>query len=126
MANKTLTAEERKEIVESMTIDDIINWCKENNQLPWLAAKMEEKVERKHYPYVKEKDPKTGKLKCKKDENGKRIVDYTKPPRTTQIKIGFMEIKTAFIAKFMPELQAPKKAVETVTMADKLKAAMEG
>ena len=121
-----LTEKEKKQIVKDMTIDHIIAWCKKNEQLPWLSAKMNEKVERKHYPYVKELDPTTGKLKCKLDENGKRIVDYTKPPRTKQIPIGFMEIKRDFIDKFMPELKAPKKAVETVSMADKLKAAMGG
>ena len=118
-----LTEAEKKQIVKDMTIDHIIAWCKKNNQLPWLSAKMEETVERKHYPYVMEKDA-NGKLKCKLDENGKRIVDYTKPPRTKKVAIGFMEIKRDFIDQFMPELKAPKKEAVSVSMADKLKAAM--
>jgi hypothetical protein len=121
-----LTEKEKKQIVKDMTIDHIIAWCKKNDQLPWLKAKMSEKVERKHYPYVKEKDPVTGKLKCKLDENGKRIPDYTKPPRIHHIDIGFMEIKRDFIDTFMPELKAPKKEKTSVSMADKLKAALEG
>lgn len=120
-----LTEKERKQFIKDLDIDRIIELCKKNGELAWLEAKMQEKVTRKHYPYVKEKDPVTGKLRCKLDENGCRIVDYTKPPKTTTIPIGFMEIKTAFIDTFMPELKAPKKE-KAPTMADKLKAAKEG
>ncbi len=120
-----MTNAEKKALVKDMTIEDIISYCKENNQTAWLSAKMEETVTRKHYPYVKEKDPKTGKLKCKLDENGKKIVDYTKPPKLHTQPIGFMEIKRDFIVKFMPELLcAPKE--KPVSMRDKLAAALEG
>lgn len=119
-----LSTAEKKRIVRDMTIDHIIAWCKNNNALPWLEAKMSETVERKHYPYVKERDA-NGKLKCKLDENGKRIPDYSKPPKIHTQPIGFMEIKTAFIREFMPGLIVGKKTAPAATMADKLRAALE-
>jgi hypothetical protein len=117
-----MTAAEKRQLVKDMSIEDIIDYCKENNHLSWLESKMSEKVVRKHYPYVKERDPQTGKLRCKLDENGKRILDYSKPPKQHEQPIGFIEIKTAFIDEFMPELKAPKKE-KPVSMLDKLKAA---
>lgn len=121
-----LTKEEKKAIVKDMTIDHIIAWCKKNGQLKWLEKKMSETVTREYYGYVKEKDPETGKMRCVKDEYGKKIIDRSKPPRRKTQPIGFMEIKRDFIEKFMPELKVGEPKAAAPSMMDKLKAAKEG
>ena len=35
---------------QSITIEDIIEWCKENNQVEWLKAEASKEVEQKIYP----------------------------------------------------------------------------
>lgn len=64
---------------KKMKIEDIIAWCKENNQVDWLKE-----IAKKTYPATNKK---TGE--------------------TFERKISFIEIKNEFVAKFMPEL-APK------------------
>ena len=120
MSNK-----EKAEFVKSLDMDAIIFWCKNNNQLPWLEAKTNETVVREYYGYLKAPDPKDGKLRCVKDEYGKRIIDRSKPPRRKVEPIGFMEIKRDFIATFMPELLTEKKTDPKISMKDKLIMALE-
>lgn len=84
---------------KTMTIEDIINWCTANNQTAWLKAKAAEKVACKVYPKV----------------NGK--ADKTQAPVTEMRKITFIQIKTDFVNKFMPEL-APKAANKKKSMYD--------
>lgn len=67
---------------QTMKIEDIVSWCKANNQVAWLKAEAA-----KTFPV----------------ENGK--------PR----KITFIELKLAFVEKFMPEI-APKKKEKKPTM----------
>lgn len=116
---------ERADFVKSLDLDAIIFWCKNNNQLPWLEAKTQETVVREYYGYLKAPDPKTGKMRCVKDEYGKRIIDRSKPPRRKVEPIGFMEIKRDFISTFVPELKSNKPTTPTISMKDKIKAAME-
>jgi hypothetical protein len=107
--------EERKMNYQSMNINDIINWCKENNQVDWLKATMETKVPYKQYPRKKV---------IKLDENGNVVVnakgkvqfttvaDKSKAPKTVMRKPNFMHIKNAFVEKFMADLKPvakPKK-----------------
>ena len=66
---------------KSMKFEDIVNWCKENNEVNWLkdiVADFEAKNER---------------------------------------KITFIELKRAFVEKFMPEI-APAKKVKKPSMYD--------
>lgn len=117
-------SKKERDFLKSLDLDAIIHWCKENNQLEWLEAKMNETVTREYYGYLKAPDPETGKMKCVLDEYGHRIIDRSKPPRKKTTAIGFMEIKTAFIDTFMPEYRADKEEAK-VSMKDKVKAAME-
>lgn len=91
-----------KDNVKSIKIEDIIEWCKENNQTEWLKEIAATKVPHKVYPK-------------KVNENGKKVADYSAEPTTKMQKITFIEIKAAFINKFMPEL-APTKKEKKVTM----------
>jgi hypothetical protein len=125
MANTNLSDKEKVAFVKSLDLDAIIHWCKEHNELSWLEAKMNETVTREYYGYLKVKDPKTGKMVCAKDEYGKRIIDRSKPPRRKTAAIGFMEIKRDFIDKFMPELRVEKEESDTLTMKEKLAAALK-
>lgn len=79
---------------KTMNIEDIINWCKENNQVAWLKAEAAKMVDYKVYPKVKGED---GKLK----------VDKSQPYTIEKRPVSFMQIKLAFVNKFMPEI-APK------------------
>lgn len=92
---------------QDMSIDDIIKWCQDNNQVAWLKAKAQEKVPYKVYPKVK-------------GEDGKMKADKTKPYKTEMRPISFIQIKIAFVEKFMPEI-APKKQ-EKESMYDRIMA----
>ncbi len=120
-----MTNKEKAAFVKSLDTNAIIHWCKENNQLDWLEKKMSETVTREYYGYLKAPDPVTGKMKCVKDEYGKRIIDRSKPPRRKSSPIGFMEIKRDFIEKFMPELKVEKDPSTTLTMKQKMEAALK-
>lgn len=68
---------------KTMTVEDIINWCKANDQVAWL----------------KEEAAKTFPTEKGKKDRG----------------ITFIELKLAFVHKFMPEI-APKAKEKTPTM----------
>ena len=97
---------------KDMDINDIINWCKENNQVAWLKETASKQVEYKVYPKVKV---------AKVDANGNAVlskkgkpmytttVDKTATPVIEMRPISFIQIKMAFVEKFMPEI-APKKS----------------
>jgi hypothetical protein len=78
-----------------MTIEDIITWCKENNEVAWLKSFTSTKVAIKRYPKVKGAD-------------GKVTVDKTAEPTISMEKPTFIQIKKAFAAKFMPEIMPSK------------------
>lgn len=73
---------------QSMKIEDIINWCKANNQTEWLKA-----TAKKTYPVI--------------DKDG----------NTKTRKISFIELKLAFVNEFMQEI-APKAKEKKPSMYD--------
>lgn len=89
---------------KSMKIEDIMDWCVTNNQVAWLKAEASRKVECKVYP---------------KGSDGK--ADKTQPAKTVLRPITFIQIKTDFVNKFMPEI-APKGKPKGATMYDKIAA----
>lgn len=92
---------------QDMSIDDIIQWCKDNNQVAWLKATASKKVEYKVYPKVK-------------DANGKWHSDKSATPTVEMRPISFIQIKIAFVNEFMPEI-APK-AQKKESMYDRIMA----
>lgn len=92
---------------QDMSIEDIIEWCKANNQVAWLKETASQKVEYKVYPRVK-------------DEKGKWHSDKTATPTIEMRPISFIQIKIAFVNKFMPEI-APK-AQKKESMYDRIMA----
>lgn len=88
---------------EEITIQDIIKWCKENNQVEWLKEKAQEKVECLVYP-----------RKPAINDEGKKVsvADKSKEPTTQMRPITFVQIKLAFVEKFMPEIAPTKKDKE--------------
>lgn len=79
---------------KTMDINDIISWCKANNEVAWLKAEAAKKVDVKVYPKVK-------------GEDGKLRADKSQPYTIEQQPISFMQLKLNFVKKFMPEI-APK------------------
>jgi hypothetical protein len=94
---------------ENMSIEFIINWCKENGQVAWLKAKAKEQTTYKVYPRKKVVDEATGKAKM--------VADKTAAPKVEKRQISFIQIKRDFVAKFMPEL-LPKAAEKKPSMYD--------
>lgn len=80
---------------KKMQIEDIINWCKENNQVDWLKATASQKTEYKAYPRV-----------SAINKNGKKVMiaDKSQEPTIKLQPISFIQIKKAFAEKFMPEI----------------------
>lgn len=90
---------------EDITIEHIIDYCKENDKVTWLKNKAAEKVDYKVYPRVK-----------KVNENGKTVsvADKTQEPTIKKEKISFIQIKKAFCEEFMPEKLPDKKKKPTM------------
>jgi hypothetical protein len=104
---------------KDMTIEDIISWCKKHGEIEWLKAKAAEKVEYKVYPKVREPHlDEMGNLQYTKKGKVKMhyVADKTKEPVIEMRPISFVQIKEAFIEKFMPEIKP--KAKEKATMYD--------
>ena len=81
-------------------LEDIIAWCKENNQVAWLKATAAKKVEHKIYPKVPSVS-KNGKNSWKQDKT---------QPYTIELKpISFVELKKEFIATFIDPTPKEKK-----------------
>lgn len=93
---------------KTMKIEDIIAWCKANNQVEWLKAKVAEETTYKVYPRVKIIDS-NGKAKMVSDKNAK--------PKTEKRPISFIQIKREFVMMFMPEI-APKAKEKKPSMYD--------
>ena len=89
---------------KTMKIEQIIEWCKANNEVAWLKDFVTTKVPVKVYPKVK-------------GEDGKMKADKTATPKTEMRKPTFLQIKKAFAKKFMPEI-IPTASEEKVTMYD--------
>ena len=91
-------------LYKKMDIDYIIDWCSNNGEIQWLEEELNRKVSCKVYP---------------RDEEGK--ADRTQKPEIKERPITFIQVKTDFVEKFMPELKPPKKEKEP-TMKEKLAA----
>lgn len=91
---------------KNMGIDDIIEWCQENNQVEWLKKKANEKRACKVYPRIK--------------VDGKSVADKNAEPKIEKRPISFIQLKIDFVDKFMPEI-APEKKAKEPTFYDKIK-----
>lgn len=98
---------------KTMTIEEIIEWCKEHKETKWLKEAAAKTVSTKVYPKVKVRalddngNPaftKSGKPKFK------TVNDTTKKPTTEKRPISFIELKKEFCQKFMPEILPKAKA----------------
>lgn len=92
---------------KTMTINDIIAWCKANNQIEWLKAEGAKMVDYKVYPKVM--------------KDGKKVVDKSATPTIEKRPISFIQIKNDFVNMFMPEI-APKNKESKPSMYDLIKA----
>ena len=95
---------------KSMKIEDIIKWCQANNQTEWLKAKAQEMTDYKIHP-KKEITTPEGKTKL--------VTDKKATPTIEKRPISFIQIKNAFVEKFMPEI-APVKKEKEPSMFDKI------
>ena len=109
---------------KDMKIDDIIKWCQDNNQVEWLKAKSAELVPCKVFPTVKVAKLNadgTPVLTKKGKQVFANVADKSKEPTVEMRPITYVQIKIAFVEKFMPEL-APKKKTKEPSMYDRIKA----
>ena len=93
---------------QTMKIEEIINWCKDNNQVEWLKKTAKQLVPYKVYP-----------TKVIVDSNGKskKVADKSAKPKTEMRPISFIQLKKEFVEKFMPEI-APSKKDKKATFYD--------
>lgn len=80
---------------KKLTIEEIIDWCKANDQVAWLKEAAAKKTACKVYPRIK--------------VDGKYVVDKTAKPSVEMRPRSFIELKREFCEKFMPDL-LPKAA----------------
>lgn len=80
---------------KSMNIQDIIAWCKENNQVEWLKAEAAKQMPCKVYPKV--------------EKDGKMVADKSQQPTIEMRPITFIQIKMDFVNTFMPSIAPQKK-----------------
>lgn len=85
---------------QHLKIEHVIEWCKANNEVAWLKGIASQKVEYKVYPRV-----------AYLDENGKKRfkTDKTAEPKVEMRPISYIQIKIAFVEKFMPNLKPEVK-----------------
>lgn len=107
---------------QSMDINDIINWCKEHEQVEWLKETMKTKVPYKQYPRKKgdpRKDKETGAILTNKKGEilYTYVADKSQAPKIVYREPNFMHIKNAFVDKFMPEIK-PVAKPKNPTMYD--------
>lgn len=110
---------------KSMKIDDIINWCVDNNEVEWLQNATATKMPCKVYPRKKVPalDPVTGEPVLTKKGRVKMVsvADHEQTPTIEYRPIGFIQLKDKFVDKFMPEIKPVAKAKEP-NMYDTIKA----
>lgn len=93
---------------KSLTMEDIIKFCKANKEAAaWLKAYAATPVPRKVYPIIEV------------EKNGKKVMkaDKSQEPNIVKDEPTFVEIKLAFVQKYMPDI-APTKAPGKKTMKD--------
>ncbi len=98
---------------EKLTIDDVINWCVENNQVSWLKTTAEQEVEIKEYP-----------KKSVVLENGKTVkrADRSAEPVMKKVKMPFTMLKHEFCKKFFPDKLPTEAAKTKLSMLDRIRA----
>lgn len=92
-------------VYKDIKLDDIIDWCKANNQVAWLKAEAAKKVEVERY---------TGKVKVVKNGKEVLVVDKNSAKVKVEAPITFIQLKKAFVEKFMPEIAPKAKAKQTM------------
>lgn len=98
---------------KTMTIDDIIAWCKANNQVEWLKAEIEKKqIVKRH----------TGKVQ-KVNKNGKVYmgIDKNSPVVEVEEPISFIALKYNFCQMFMSDIIPKAGKPKTPSMYDKIR-----
>ena len=107
---------EKKYNYKHLSIDDIIEYCQENNEVEWLKEIAKSEVDTKVYPKKK-----VTRVNEDGEEYKTRIADKSKPYTIEKKPITFIQIKMAFCEKFMPDILPEKKEKEpTVTMYDRI------
>lgn len=96
---------------QTMSIDEIIEWCQENGEVAWLKKEAAKKVEVKVYP-----------RKTVINEEGRKVskADKTQAPKIEKRPISFIQLKINFVDKFMPEIR-PTAAAAEPNMYDRIK-----
>lgn len=89
--------------VTKWTMPEIIEWCKANNQVAWLKAEASRQVQRKVYPKIEGVSAKTGRKVWKMDKSQEPTIEYVRP--------SFMEIRSAFIDKFISPRKEKKRSI---------------
>lgn len=95
---------------KKMSFEDIVNWCKENNQIEWLKAELDKKEQIKVYPRKKIVNSEGKKVS---------VADKTQEPVVKSVDLTFVTLKYDFCSKFMPEIM-PEKKEKKPTMKKKL------
>ena len=106
-----------------INIDDIINWCKENNQLDWLLTESQKTYTVKRYTKRVKKLNADGTEALNKVGNPIWIADKSSKQKEEKQVITFVQLKYNFCEKFMPEKLPKTKKEKEPTMFDKIKAA---
>lgn len=107
-----------KENLKDIKAADIMLWCQENKQVPWLKEIASTMVEQPIYPKVTYFD-KNGKERTKYDKKQQPIGYET-------VNIPFVTIKYEWVKKFFPELAPqPKEKKGKLTLWEKIAALEE-
>lgn len=85
------------ESINSIKIEDIIEYCKENNQIEWLKKTAHEKETRK----------KTKKVTTT-NENGEAVEKEV--VEEVETEISFITLRSRFVEAFMPEIKKGSKS----------------
>lgn len=89
---------------KKMKLQDVIEWCKANNQIEWLKEVVNRDVEVEVYPEI--------------EVDGKKVINKSATPTIEMRPISFIQVKTEFAKKFMPEILPKKTSKKTATMRD--------
>ena len=107
---------------ERMNIDDIYNWCEENNQLDWLENELSKTVKVKRYSERKQKLDRNGNPVYNKKGYPIYIADKSSEVIETTQSISFMQLRKNFIARFELEDIKPEKKTKPLSMLEKVRA----
>lgn len=99
-------------------IEDIIEWCKDNNQVDWLKNKASETKTVERYSERKKKLDDNGNVVLNKKGFPVYVADKSSKKKEEQVKISFMELKYDFCKEFMPEILPKSKKKKEKTMYD--------